>query len=369
MIVSHIDDDHIGGLINMTEKLMDSDSPRFEISNLWHNTFDNIIGHDAKELLSVVTASFGPAALSGEPDLDGLDSSASKVLASVGQGITLRQNAQNPKLGIPINSSFGQAEAAQLPLIMAIPNGKPIKIGNELQFTVIGPMKDELQALQDEHDNFLTDLKEKLKKNPNDKDAKKLLQSYTDDSVANLSSIVLLVEVGEKRILLTGDARGDKILAGLKLAGLLKDGTMHVDILKMPHHGSDRNMDEEFLRQITADHYVFSGNGDDGNPERATLEYLWNARGSANYTVHLTYDVGVIDTRREAVWLRKNKIKNRTWTEEEKSLLSLQCFLDNDKHGDFNKKIITIEGKKPPVKSGEYPVKPHVIDLLDELGY
>jgi hypothetical protein len=60
--------------------------------------------------------------------------------------------------------------------------------------------------------------------------------------------------------ILTGDARGDKILEGLELVGLLeKGGNMHVDVLKVPHHGSDNNMAPIFFTRVTADHYVFSG--------------------------------------------------------------------------------------------------------------
>ena len=51
------------------------------------------------------------------------------------------------------------------------------------------------------------------------------LAAYDDDSVPNLSSIVVLAESGEaadrKRILFTGDARGDKILQGLELVRLV----------------------------------------------------------------------------------------------------------------------------------------------------
>ena len=54
---------------------------------------------------------------------------------------------------------------------------------------------------------------------------------------------------------------------------------MHVDLLKVPHHGSANNLDDDFFERITADHYVFSGNGEHGNPERETLEMLFDARG------------------------------------------------------------------------------------------
>ena len=45
--------------------------------------------------------------------------------------------------------------------------------------------------------------------------------AYLDRSVFNLSSIVILAEFKRKRMLLTGDARGDDILAGLRSSGLL----------------------------------------------------------------------------------------------------------------------------------------------------
>ena len=52
--------------------------------------------------------------------------------------------------------------------------------------------------------------------------------------------------------------------------------------------GSDRNVETDFFRQITADHYVVSANGRDGNPEVSTLQMISEARGKNKYTVHLT---------------------------------------------------------------------------------
>jgi beta-lactamase superfamily II metal-dependent hydrolase len=115
-----------------------------------------------------------------------------------------------------------------------------------------------------------------------------LAAAFLDESVFNLSSLVVLAEAGGKRMLLTGDARGDHVLKGLTGAGLLKTGTIHVDLLKLPHHGSDRNVETDFFRQITADHYVVSANGKFGNPEVSTLQMISAARGKDKYTVHLT---------------------------------------------------------------------------------
>jgi len=212
-------------------------------------------------------------------------------------------------------------------------------MGKGLKFTVIGPMQDEVAALQKTHDDFLQKQKDK-----------EALAAFTDKSVANLSSVVVLAEVEKKRMLLTGDARGDKVLEGLELAGLLKkDGKskIHVDILKGPHHGSNRNVDPIFFRRITANHYVFSGDGEHGNPERETLEMLWNERGDAKYTIHLTYPIDKIDVERR----KEVKKKGKSWSAKKQSLAA---FLDDNPK--LAKKIKIVP-----------ETKPHLINLLEKL--
>ena len=83
--------------------------------------------------------------------------------------------------------------------------------------TVAGPMQPELLALQKAHDKWLSEQKKKKKKSP-----EAALAAFVDKSVPNLSSIVVLAEMEEKSMLLTGDARGDKILEGMKLVGMLE---------------------------------------------------------------------------------------------------------------------------------------------------
>ena len=63
-------------------------------------------------------------------------------------------------------------------------------------------------------------------------------------------------------MLLTGDGHFADILKGLEHNGLLKEGKgLHVDVLKVQHHGSEHNFKREFAKRITADHYVICGNG------------------------------------------------------------------------------------------------------------
>ncbi len=85
---------------------------------------------------------------------------------------------------------------------------------------------------------------------------------------------------------------------------------MKVDLLKMPHHGSDRNMERSFLERVVADHYVFSGDGEHGNPERKTFQMLRDARKDENFLIHLTYPLEEIDAERKEDW-KKEQAKER----------------------------------------------------------
>jgi hypothetical protein len=354
LMVSHIDDDHIAGVLELTGELVEAQRarrpPSVRLRRLWHNTFDDIIGNDPADLIAAVTAHFGPASLTGEADTAGLSPDVAMVLASVGQGRQLRDDAR--ALNLDVNPEFKGG------LVRAVKRSKAVDLGKGLRLTVVGPMKAELAALQQEHDAYL--------KSRSGHPSAAALAGFTDGSAPNLSSIVVLAEVSRKRMLLTGDARGDRILAGLELTGLLKPHqSMHVDVLKMPHHGSDRNMDRAFLERVTADHYVFSGNGQHGNPERATLEMLLAARGpTTRYVIHLTYPVEAIDEARKADWekeQRKEKVRKRyssgtavreDWSARRHALGALF-----DDYPQFGSKVTTVSNGQP-----------HLIELLDPVG-
>jgi beta-lactamase superfamily II metal-dependent hydrolase len=167
---------------------------------------------------------------------------------------------------------------------MAADQTDRFEFDHDLKLTVLGPSEQRVRKLHKEWEK-------NLKKDA----AKALAAAFDDESPFNLSSIVVLAEIGGKRLLLTGDARGDHILEGMTQAGLLTDGTCHVDLLKVPHHGSDRNVTTEFFRQVTADHYVISANGRDDNPSIPTLEMITQAREDDDFTLHLTNRSGKND--------------------------------------------------------------------------
>jgi hypothetical protein len=129
----------------------------------------------------------------------------------------------------------------------------------------------------------------------------------------------------------------------------------------MPHHGSSRNVELDFFKQVTADHYVFSGNGEHGNPERETVEMLLEARPAAAFTMHFTYPIDSIDVLREEDWKKeqakrvaKGKPPGPNWKPATHALKPVIDGLDQGLH-----KVTTLTADATG----------RVLDLLTPLGY
>jgi hypothetical protein len=313
LIVSHVDDDHINGVLKLLKAMHDArrnhEAPLFRIERLWHNSFDAILGNDeTTAALTRGARQFGAAAF--DADLEetlreaeaGEARDAALVLASIKQGDDLRRLAG--ELGIPLNPDFGGQ------LIQAGVGQGPVVLG-DMELVIAGPLHDELVELQAEHDEWLREHPERRA------DPAAIMAALDDESVANLSSLVLLARSGGKTLLLTGDARGDKVTKGLGLAGALgPDGTLALDILKMPHHGSIRNIDDATLRTLPAQTYCFSGSGKYMNPDRETFELLFATRPGADMTVVLSYRLDELDAKRE----QEVKKAHQEWNETEMAL-------------------------------------------------
>lgn len=102
----------------------------------------------------------------------------------------------------------------------------------------------------------------------------------TSSNINNLS-IVLLIEYGDTRFLLTGDMERD---AEDVLLNTWED--IQADVLKVAHHGRDTSSSHMFLRVVNADYYVVSGG--------AYLASGVHERLAASGEVYTTQDKGTI---------------------------------------------------------------------------
>ena len=283
LMVSHIDDDHITGVLDLTKMLRELDDSGtqlpYDILTLWHNSFDDIAGKVSASVGAQLFASAKPKTPDG-----------AAIVASVAQGRQLRLDAD--ALGLNMNTGFDD-------MLLFKKASPSLNIGSDLKFTVLGPRQAELDALNKKWDKEVQALLAKKKKKKGQgggselgaADLQALAAEFVDNSIHNLSSVVVLAEFDGKRMLLTGDARGDFILESLREANLLKNGKISIDIFKVPHHGSVRNAAAELFETIVADHYVFSADGRDGNPDPPTFDLIFKARPTGKYHLWLTNDV------------------------------------------------------------------------------
>jgi hypothetical protein len=277
VMVSHIDADHITGLLDLFRDLEraqeNGEEPFCRIRTLWHNSFERLHqGQTATVQSAAVSATLGGIVAPG------LEAKAAAVVASVRQGKQLRDTAV--RLAIPIN------DGAIDPLVRAPDSGvRRIRIAPGLQFSILGPREAQLRKLDEEW---------RKSKDSHPSDPAAQAADYLNRTVPNLSSIVVLLEASRGkgaapvRFLLTGDAGGDHIMESLDATGIGPGGRIHVDLLKVQHHGSNHSTTQDFFERVTANHYVISGNGKHGIPHRDTLKWLSAARRNQPYDVYLT---------------------------------------------------------------------------------
>ena len=281
-MVSHIDSDHVAGMVDFAGELVtekeDSKPLSYAVGTLWHNSFDDILGNDAEDLRTAAVE------VLSRP----VDDRVADEVAPPGGGRGER--------GGGARAAPASREARLEPQRAIRRPGRPAGGGRAHDHARAAeadrrcPHAAQLKRLHDKWEEWLEE-HPKAVANPASAAAGR------DNSPYNLSSIVVLAECDGKTMLLTGDARDDHVLAGLDETAIAKDGKTHVDILKLPHHGSIRNMRPEFFDRVTADHYVISANGRDGNPETDTLELIAAGRPDDDFTIHLTNRVGTDDLK------------------------------------------------------------------------
>lgn len=256
VMLSHVDNDHVVGLLDFFARLRaddagdpSGDSRLIPVTALWHNSFRRTI--DPNGVL-------GPRLQAAT--MNAMSVRSMEAVNGIAEGNSLRLAAQ--ALRIPANPGFAND------LVCADDATAPFVFDN-LSLKVVGPTRANLDELQAQWETWLAAHEEAVT------DGDPFVMANSDRSVPNLSSIMVLAEADGKRLLCTGDGRSDHLLQGLGQAGLLDStGGMHVDVLKVAHHGSDRNATRKFFRLVTADTYVLSANGKDDNPDLATMIWI-----------------------------------------------------------------------------------------------
>lgn len=230
LIVSHIDRDHIEGVLELLGGGLDG----VEIGDVWFN------GHaHLREALEAA----GP--VQGE-----------KLTSLIGER------------GLPWNAAFG-GKAVVVPDEGPLPK---LDLADGLTVTLLSPTRQKLGALLPEWNAEIA--KAGLVK-PEDAapqgppgweragaiDVAALADSpfRADGAAPNGSSIAVLAEFEGRKALLAADAHADVVAESL--ARLPGDGPLRVDVLKVAHHGSAANTSAALLAKLDCGRFLVSTNG------------------------------------------------------------------------------------------------------------
>lgn len=102
-------------------------------------------------------------------------------------------------------------------------------------------------------------------------------------TIANKSSIAFVFEYEGKRLLFLGDAVSSQIITALLNLGYSKDNPLRVDYCKVSHHGSTHNTTVELIKMLECSNYIISSNWKRGRPTKSCLsKIILNSKNSVN---------------------------------------------------------------------------------------
>lgn len=314
--VSHIDQDHINGILQLMDDIAawrvfdfqrGSGNTVFpnpkglrppETRAIWHNAFKDQVADNSGAIEDQLVANmklFNMSSRALGPDVAQHARHYDELATGVREGLQLSNRIGSNQLNIPTNQPFGGGLVS-----IEDPQHPPAKVSlGGMDLFLIGPFMEDLEKLRGEWNDWLQKNQEAVqairKEAAEDQEQFPLdegqlilsslkalateLGNRNAVTTPNLASIMLLVEEAGKTVLLTGDGHAADILKGLEAHGKLDNaGRIHVDVLKVQHHGSEHNIDEDFCKAVTADHYVICANGSHHNPELDVLQAIIDSR-------------------------------------------------------------------------------------------
>ncbi|MEM7659992.1 MAG: hypothetical protein AAF399_28030, partial [Bacteroidota bacterium] len=225
MVISHIDQDHIGGILGMAG---DEEFKKDFIQQFWFNSGQMLAAH------------FGSPAT---------ENRSTNLRASAAN----RSIRQGDKLETWLSLHGGWFNH----LIHA---GQQFELYGA-NIAVLSPGQAELQAL---HLHWQTEMhtNRNLAEPQHDYDhsiqALSELPEVEDDAIPNGSSIAFLIEVRGKIGMLLGDAHPQVIVNSLRQLGYSAKQPLLLNWVKLSHHGSKYSLSKELLEMIRCQHYLIS---------------------------------------------------------------------------------------------------------------
>ena len=270
IVATHIDDDHISGLVPFF-----SDLPAgLEIGDVWFNSLKHLPASD--EL-----GSASADRLANALEAQGLPWNANAAWAKTPRHAVVR----HPARSLPVIDIFGLHLTLLSPTIEQLDrlraewpaalraegmdeDGSAVKEGD-----VLGYGADQTATIPELRRRSLG----------------------SDSSKPNASSIAFIAEYEGRTVLFAADAIAPVIVDGLRL--WRPDGEIRFDAIKMSHHGSENNLSDELLALVRCHDWLISTDGSlHHHPNRRAIAHLtWKQPGCRllfNYRSDMTAEWG-----------------------------------------------------------------------------
>lgn len=298
LIITHIDNDHVNGVIKLLE---DPEGPK--VKEVLFNGAEQLLGKlDLTSSLDRQVDSKLNAIIAENLEINTID----KIGYSEGSSLSFILNQKSVKCNTIVNNGSIYRERIG-----------EIKIGNT-NLSIIGPTEEDLLILTRNWDKKLYERKIKLKilnkisftafenylkslanpshrqqqigsKNLNSIETLASSSFEPDKSPTNQSSFAFLIESEQKRILYLGDCHVKTVILWLNLNKVEK---ISVDAVKISHHGSKNNTSLDLLERIECQNYLISTNGKVHNhPDLETLARIIISNRDKYINIYFNYEV------------------------------------------------------------------------------
>jgi hypothetical protein len=281
MVVTHVDTDHIEGVL----KLLGDETLGVSFGDIWFNDYEHLIS-DRPAARGGVQGAYLGALLSSKPWNEAWDRGA----------VRLYDDGSLPTFRVDDD-----------------PDSE--------SFTILSPTREKARRMAkawsaecakrnlplDKIDEILERLEDDARYRRPDVEGTRPLGH--DGSAPNGSSIAFLFETGDKSVLFTGDAHASVLSDSLRRLCDERDvERLRLDAFKLSHHGSRGNITRALLDVVDCDTFLVSTNGDRfSHPDPETIDLIAsNASAGRPPTVWFNYDC-----RTNAIYRERSDIDAR----------------------------------------------------------
>lgn len=324
VIVTHIDNDHISGIIKFIEE--NKINELINIDFIWHNSFNQI--KDIDDGLEFKGKPISELAINYVIKEE--NDTTNKNISAV-QGSTLASILKKHKYNW--NTQFKNN--------LVSTDSEIEIISNDITFKILSPNNDKLKELKkywkkelykkgfssDENlDDFNEDAfeyilsleKEKKRLTKKNVSSSSLItiddlikeDFIEDDTTTNGSSIAFILENKKNKFLFLADSHPSIIVQNLKKYHKDDEFPVKFDLIKIAHHGSKSNTSPELLNLIDSEIYVFSTNGLIHNhPDKETIARIISRPSEFTRNLYFNYPLEILDDFKDEKMTEKYNFK------------------------------------------------------------